>query len=395
VPERYTAKVVADRVNRRDVPAGTTGADVRSMHTISTGNRSSAFAILNAADHVFSIPCSCADQDPQKFINGEVRGWAQILKAFTEPRGIEGNFSQLRAVVFQRNKSTTALDVDGKGCHITMYFKGRGEAALNLSSSQMNTLDSSIRSLGKIIGTKCKMVLSQIPSGVLTEKYDIETLSEAMTLIVEASPSGTQMASFDKRKEKKSEVFCTQADADKDVALWSDDEVMGYKLTSEMYSSPNFIFCEETAIYKKKKEIFQRMNSIMNSTKTNGFIEAAYIPCFNKLIFQADRLAHATISSKHIEDKYSDQMIRWFLSKSPKPESLTLGGIKELYQFSNPRPTKSHTILVNDRNVTFHSRDNGKFKAGDLLEKEVNIEGNCFLDNDDTEFIYVGLVPIK
>lgn len=393
VPERYTAKVVADRVKRGDVPADTPGADVRNMHAISTGNRSSAFAILNAADHVFSIPCRCADEDPQKFINEEIRGWAQILKAFTEPHEIDGNFSQLRAVVFQCKRSTTKVDIEGKGCHLTIYFKSRGEAALNLSSSQIRSLDSRIESLGKIIGTKCKMVLSKIPSGVLTEKRDIRNLSEFMTLNAEPLPSGTQMTSFEKRKESKDSF--SQAHADADVASWSDDEVMGYKLTSEMYSSPSFIFCEEAAIYNRKKEMSQRMNSIINSAKTNGYIEAAYIPCFNNLMLQSDRLAHATISSKHIEDKYSDLMIRWFLSELPKPESLTLGAGDTLYQFSNPRPTKLCTVLVNDKNVTFHSRDNGKFKAGDLLEKEVNIEGNCFLDNDDTEFIYVGLVPIK
>ena len=388
VPLENTTAAIKSRIERGEVPGDT---DINRMQQISLGNREPALAILKEANRIFTIPCKCRDADPRKFIGLRVKGWTQIVKSFTAKQSpIPGNFTQLRAIVFQKGEEG---QVDGKAGHITLFFKKREAAVLSLSHEQLDKIHLDILALHPIKGKRCKLILQKIPkTDESHETNDFPPRQTELTTGIETEPErGTTIMPFESRT-----VCLTEDLAKADVAQWSMDEVMNYKLTRSMFTQNEFTQNEEKAIYERKKEVSKHIAKIQQESKNSGSIEAVYLPTFNDLLIDKERVAHVTLSSYQIQDRCSDAMIRLFLAEK-KPDSLVLAcrNANDRYEITTPRSTRDHKVLINDKTISFHSADKPPFfRAGDLLEKVVTVEGNCFLDEKDTEFIYVGLVPM-
>ena len=385
VPLKNTTAAIESRIAREEIPKNT---DINRMQQISLGNREPALAILKEANRVFTIPCRCTAADPDVFINECVKGWTQIVRSFTAKQSpMPGRFTQLRAIVFKKGEDRK---VDEKAGHITLFYQKKDTSSLSLSHEQLDKIHLDILALHPIKGKRCKLVLPKIPK--TEETNDFPTRQTELTTGIEIEQeSGTTIIPFETRT-----VCLTQELAKEDVTHWSMDEVMNYKLTRSMYTQNDFTQNEEKAVYERKKAITRHIAKIQQESKNTGNIEAVYLPTFNDLLINKDRVAHVTLSSYQIQDRCSDAMIRWFLAEK-KPDRLVLAGrnANDKYELTTPRSTRDYKVLVNDNKISFHSADKAPlFRAGDLLEKMVTVEGNCFLDEKDTEFIYVGLVPM-
>lgn len=402
VDDKYTQNVMTARQTRGEKIF----IKLEELHKISRNNVIPALAILKSADHIFQIPCDGNAANPMEFIQNDVGDWQSIAKRLGRPPGeMPGTFTQVRAVVFEKAKFDEYYKLLESGVtdksklpkikahHITLkYAKER----LNLTSKELDDIHQKIMTImdnERMAGRRCKLCLKKTDQAATPTTPDsLEPLSEELSMgLTEPEINGTRMASFETRE--KGGITLSDEEAKADVDAWSWKEVAEYHLTDKMMGDKGFKYAEEQAVWKRKQQLSAKIKEWNAKSPDDAHIEAVYLPALREIC--KDRKPHATISASKVYASNSDMLIRWFLS-THKPLPLVLQGEKNnRYEFVQARPKKIFKELTNPNEIRFHSNPKTPFKKGDLLEKIIEVPGNCELDDVDTEFIYVGIVPIK